>query len=272
MRYRYVGRNEMQLRSFVTLALVCGATYGSAQGLNVAIVAAASSSTTAGQFTDPQSKLMGTGRFNSVSIINASLTTPTLADLQQYHSVMVWSNVNFQDSVALGNVLADYVDAGGGVVVAIFANTTTTANRWLGGRWVNGYEVIPSRGGTTSGTAASLGNILVPGHPLMNGVNTFHGGTSSFRPTNTTVTAGSTKIAQWSDGRTLVAVGSTHRRVDLGMYPPSAHVSAGWWDPNTDGAILMANALEYAAVPEPATMLALLGGAAAVAFRRRKHR
>jgi hypothetical protein len=262
----------LSLRASITalsgLALCASAA---AQSLNVAIVAAAASSSTAVQFTDPRAKLLGTGRFATVDIINASTTTPTLAQLQSYHAVMVWSNVNFQNATALGDTLADYVDSGGGVVVAVFANTTTTANRYLTGRWISGgYEVIPSQGGTTSGTAATLGTILVPGHPLMAGVNSFHGGTSSFRPTNTAVTAGSTRIAQWSDGKTLVAVGASQHRVDLGFYPPSSDASATWWQSSTDGATLMANALAYSAVPEPATLFALGFGAAALLRRRRR--
>ena len=219
-----------------------------AQLPDVAIVAAASSSLSAGQFTDPKAKLEGTGLFNSVSLYNASTGTPTLAELQQWDAVMVWSNVNFADPNALGDVLADYVDAGGGVVVTIFANTTTTTARIIGGRWkTDGYEVIPSAGGTTSSTggAQSLGNILVPGHPILDGVNSFNGGTTSWRPTTTALVPGATKVAEWTDGKTLVAVGPKAGRADLGMYPPSGDFVSGWWVSSTDGARLMANALLF---------------------------
>ena len=237
-----------------------------AQKPDVAIVAAAASSLTDLRYTDPQAKLMGTGKFNSVTIVDCITRTPTLAELLAYDAVITWSNVNYFNNVELGNTFADYVDAGGGVVVAVYANSTLTASRYLDGRWITGgYEVIPSRGGTTTGQQF-LGNILVPGHPIMQGVNTFDGGTSSARPTTTALTAGSTKIAEWTDGKTLVAVGASPHRVDLGMYPPSNAVSAGFWNQNTDGAILMANALIYS-IPEPAT-LALLGLGLVLARRR----
>ena len=47
--------------------------------------------------------------------------TPTLATLQQYSAVLVYSNCAFNNSAALGDVLADYVDGGGHVVVATFS-------------------------------------------------------------------------------------------------------------------------------------------------------
>ena len=243
-------------------------TRAAAQLPDVAIVAAAATSSTAGQFTDPQAKLMSTGQFNSVTIINAATSTPTLAQLQQYDAVMTWSNVNYLDAVGLGNVMADYVDSGGGVVVAVFANATTNTSRVLGGRWdAEGYEIVPAPGASTTGSA-SMGTIVVPGHPIMQGVNSFAGGTSSFRPTTTALTPGSTLIAQWSDGRTLVATGANPHRVDLGFYPPSNAVSSTWWDQNTDGARLMGNALIYS-IPEPSSAVVILGAILGILRRRR---
>lgn len=119
------------------ITLTCAAAFGGvafAQGPDVAIVAAATSSSTDCRFTDPQSLLMATGSFSSVSIFNANTGTPTLQDLMQYDAVITWSNSAYADSVALGNVLADYVDAGGGVVVAVFANAITGAASRLQGR------------------------------------------------------------------------------------------------------------------------------------------
>jgi hypothetical protein len=211
----------------------------------VALVHAAAGTTNA---TDVQSKLIGTGLFSQVALISAEASTPTLATLQQYSAVMVWSNNSFANSTALGDVMADYIDAGGGVVISVFANTDTLASRFLGGRWDASYQIVPSAGGTTSGgSPQTLGTVSIPGHPLFQGVNTLSGGTSCWRPTTATLTAHGVLVAQWSGGKTLAAVSSTRpRRVDLGMYPPSTTVNSTGWDPTTDGARLMANALLYA--------------------------
>ncbi|HMS54347.1 MAG TPA: hypothetical protein PKA27_03010 [Fimbriimonadaceae bacterium] len=213
----------------------------------VAICAAASASVTAAQFTDPQAKLVSTNMFATVDIIHAGTSTPLVSQLSDYDAVMVWSNTNFQNSTTLGDNLADYVDAGGGVVVTMFANSTTSANRFLLGRWSPNYEVIPKNGGNlSSGGAQGLGNILVPGHPILNGVNSFTAGTSAFRPVSILLQPGCTLIAQWTDGKTLIAVGTTDKRVDLGMYPPSSDVVSTYWSAASDGAKLMGNALDFA--------------------------
>jgi hypothetical protein len=244
---RSPGLGALPRARFSLAALAIASSAVASAQIDVAICAAAGSAG-ACQFTDPQAKLVGTGLFNTVDIINAGTSTPTLAQLQAYDAVIVWSNVNFQNATLLGDTLADYVDAGGGVVVTIFANTTTTANRFLGGRWQMGYEVILDQGGTTStGGAQSLGTVLDPLHPVMSGVTTFAGGTTSWRPTSTALEVGATLIAQWTDGKTLVAEGSMPNRIDLGMYPPSNACSASWWDQTTDGDLLMANALVYVA-------------------------
>jgi len=220
---------------------------------DVSLLASASADVTDPWFTDPQSKLLATGRFASVTAIHAGQVTPTLSELQAYDAVLVWSNFGFHDDAALGDVLADYVDAGGGVVIAVFANSSTTAGRALAGRWqTHGYELIPSGGGTASG-AASLGIIFDPDHELIQGVTSFSGGSSSFRPTSTTLPSSAEKIASWSDGKTMVAVreDTVGARVDLGLYPPSDDVLSNFWDSSTDGDVLMANALEYAALRPP---------------------
>ena len=228
--------------SFLTLTLAASA---SAQ-VDVAICAAASSSTTACQFTEVQAKLVASGLFNTVDVINAAAATPSLQQLQQYDAVAVWSNTSFQDPVALGDVLADYVDAGGGVLVAVFATSLGTQGFALQGRWPTGYEVILSGSGSTTGNA-TLGNVLLPTHPIMNGVQTFDGGSSSFRPTQTVLAPGAIAIAEWSDGRILVAEGANPKRVDLGFYMPSTDCYSHFWVASTDGDTLYSNALHHVA-------------------------
>jgi hypothetical protein len=170
---------------------------------------------------------------------------PTLATLQGYQAVLTWANVGYPSNAAMGDVLADYVDAGGGVVVATFANASATLS--LSGRWVSGgYESIIGGSGQTQG-AATLGTVHQPAHPIMAGVTSFDGGTSSYRPTMTNLTPGSVSIADWSDGRVLVAVGANPRSVGLGFYPPSSDCRVDFWASSTDGARLMANALLFAA-------------------------
>ena len=157
------------------------------QGPRVAIVAAATNTANAQtnpRFTDPRDVLVADGRFSQVDIISTTPYggggTPALSTLLQYDAVLHWTNDSNADSVSLGNVLADYVDAGGGVVVAVFANTSLNPQRYLQGRWIaEDYEVIPSQGGHlegplpgTSGTSGhvSMSTVLEPDHPIFDEV------------------------------------------------------------------------------------------------------
>lgn len=231
-------RTPLLLSGFLSLAAP-----SLAQLPDVAIVAAATSPLTACNYTDVQSKLMASGFFNSVDIVDCMAQTPTLQMLMAYDGIISWSNSSYQNGALLGDVFADYVDAGGGVVLAVYATSTLTANRSLTGRWsTGGYDVIVPRTGNTNG-AVTLGNVLVPSHPAMAGVATLSS-TQGARPTGTTLAQGQL-LAEWSDGKILAAVGATSQRVDLGLYPPSSACTSTFWDENTDGGRLLSNALLY---------------------------
>src|SRR5438445_7463232 len=141
----------------------------------VALVAADSSTF----FNDVQSKLIATGRFSQVDVIDAHSTTPTVEQLRAYKSVLVWSDSAFADASTLGNNLADYVDGGGGVVIAVFANFSFVLNQ-VGGRFASEDYFAIEPAGLASGTELTLGTIYEPASPLMNGVTTFDGGTSYY--------------------------------------------------------------------------------------------
>src|SRR5690606_6877716 len=70
------------------------AVASSAWAIDVAIVAAASSSPTAAGYTETQAAIAGTGLFERVEVLPLTSTTgtPTLAELQQYAAVIVWTN------------------------------------------------------------------------------------------------------------------------------------------------------------------------------------
>ncbi len=225
------------------------------QGLDVAIVASASQNGISDcRMTDPQTQLLASGFFDSVDLIDTFVTTPTLAELSAYDAILCWSNVTPLDNVAWGDVLADYIDAGGGVVVALFANTSTDPARILGGRWHPGYEIVPPLSGGSVGGTSTLGTIEDPTHPILEGVTSFAGGTSSFRPFPLDGVPGSIVVARWADGRLLVAVDPNQpRRVDLGFYPPSSLCSPGLHDVATDGDLLLTNSLRFVGGAEPST-------------------
>ncbi len=64
---------------------------------------------------------------------DARLGTPSLELLLQYECVLTWCNYPYADRFAMGDRLADYVDAGGHVILGQWT-LHTTHNSWLEGR------------------------------------------------------------------------------------------------------------------------------------------
>jgi len=226
-----------------TLSLLTGAA--SAGTLDVAILAADS----APKPQDVQSKLLATGQFDSVDIIDVQHTTPTLAQLQNYSAVLVYKNWTYADSTSLGNTLADYYDAGGGVVCTVFE---TASNRFfLGGRWASGPYHALARGGIqfTYPGLNEIGTIYDSSHPVVDGVTTF---TAGARPNYTGLTPSSFRIADYVGGFPLAAAKPYlgHHIVDLGFFAPSTDVTVNAaWTSATNGDLIMANALVFVASP-----------------------
>lgn len=128
---------------------------------------------------------------------------PSLADLQEYSAVMVWSDCGFKPGSALGDVLADYVDGGGRLVVSTFA-LAGPPNQYLSprGRLITD-EYLPVTGaGTPRANSGSLVADL-PEHPLLEGVNTFNAAHIN-RPLQ--VASGATLVAHWPGDVPLVAI------------------------------------------------------------------
>lgn len=223
--------------------------------LRSAIVAAAHPwGETEPYFTDPRDKLVATGRFHEVAIVDVGRKSPTLSDLRAFDSVIVWSDDQFNDPFTLGDRLADYVDAGGGVVLAVFANTDVRSFGNLQGRFVSDdyfcldYPLPTHVGALLDGPRLLLGDVFDRLHPTMADVGSFDGGARSFRPYSAYLATGARFVANWSDGAPLVAVRevSGTPRVDLGMYPVSSNADSEFWDAATDGALILANSLAYA--------------------------
>jgi hypothetical protein len=134
-----------------------------------------------------------------VDLFDARTVTPTLALLQQYDTVVAFSNSAWGNNATIGSLLADYQDGGGAVVAMEFV--FDNRGSWqLGGRWATaGYSPYNFNSATNFSTG-SLGTSA--GGPLMAGVsnlNAFYRGI--FSPAT-----GATQIATWNDGTSLIAL------------------------------------------------------------------
>jgi hypothetical protein len=134
----------------------------------------------------------------SVTSWDARASTPTLTDLSIYDVVITWNNYQYVDPVALGNVLADYVDNGGKVIESVFVWYSATE---LGGRFRSGgYEPFVSTGAGNHFAFANLGTRDAV-HPIMAGVTA---ASDRYRD-YTNLASGAYLVASWTDGEEFVA-------------------------------------------------------------------
>jgi hypothetical protein len=215
---------------------------------------------------DVQQKISNTGKFVQVDAVNLNNRIPTLPEAMSYDAILMWGgHVQFDPTTAtaVGNVLADYADNGRGVVISTFALGCDVSGFWIPtGRWdADRYHVMNPVISQDQDTRLYLGTIYDPSNPVMAGVTTFDGGSSSFYVPITTFATDSVRVADWSNDVPLVAVkdlADLGRRVDLNFCPVSSDMRSDLWVVGTNGDLLLANALQWASVPEPSA-LALLG-------------
>lgn len=203
--------------------------------------------------SDVQAKVLGSGLIPQLDayLVNVGNPVPTLADLRRYRAVLVYSDATLNSNTNLGNALADYVDAGGGVAMSTFV-FSGSGGLGMQGRLVTGGYMPFTSASQGSGTPLTLVPDL-PLHPLLAGVASLNGGSSSFHNSPISVVAGATLVAHWSNGQPLVGARdiTAGRMVGLNFYPPSSDVRGDFWLAGTDGARLLANALQWAGKAAP---------------------
>jgi hypothetical protein len=171
---------------------------------------------------------------DSIEFFNGQTTTPTLEQLQPYDAVGAHTNYTFSSPDGMGDVLADYVDAGGGVVIGNFCFTTG----WrMGGRIMTGNyaTVVP---GSNQYGSQQIG-WMDPAHPIMAGVDSCRDYFMGDGP----YAAGAESVATWADGRRYVGVSANQKVVGVNSYP--GIYSANPPQRGGDWALVFHNALAF---------------------------
>jgi len=154
--------------------------------------------------------LLSYGVADVVDYYDAYSGTPSLGELEPYDCVIAWTNYPFQNPTGMGDVLADYVDGGGAVVLAEFCFYSGWA---LAGRLMTpGYSPWPM---TESGgfTTNNLG-WFDPTHPVMDGVTTG----SAFYWNNVVEQGNVEDIAHYANDAKLAAVSEDNAVGALNLY------------------------------------------------------
>jgi len=213
---------------------------------------------------DVRTKLLraGLGNVEFIRVDDTDQKLPSLSDILKYNAVLVYSysSGSFKNGTDLGDLLADYVNAGGGVVVCVFSGCSNLGQGFLQGKFTDMHPFVPSS--QRDKPNLKLGEIVQPDHPIMHGVKSFIGGKSAFFNPGA-LKPGAKLVACYNMETTLAYENNKYEEgsvplvceyneykgkiVGLNMFPPSSDVpDARFWNPQTDGGKLMANSLMYA--------------------------
>jgi hypothetical protein len=125
--------------------------------------------------------------------------TPSAATLATYDLVVGTGDSSYQDAALWGDRLADFLDAGGAELQFAYDNWEDSGAHPTGRFESGGYP--PFIPGNNDNDPTTLGEILVPGSPLLAGVTAI----STSNNTTDALAPGATLLARWADARNAIA-------------------------------------------------------------------
>jgi hypothetical protein len=168
-------------------------------------------------------------------------SAPTLTDLTGYDVVMIGNNTPWSQSAApaatVGDVLADYVDAGGKVIDTNFVHDfyVATYTWYLEGRYIDdGYG--PFTQSTTENAGPNTLTVADDTHPVMSGVASI---SETVLIVNPGLQSGASLLATWSCGYNAIAVSADEQVVGLNMMVFGGATATG------DATTLIHNAIDW---------------------------
>lgn len=164
--------------------------------------------------------------YDTVGYIDGSVAIVPLTTLMNYDCVFTWNNGGY--ITGQGDVLADYVDAGGKVVICGWAITQCY------GRILDDPDYCPMSGGTNRYEYVNLGNTYT--HDILDGVSII---TDIYFWVTASMESGATLIAENSLGTPLAAINASESIIALNIVAGDYILWSG------DGWVLMNNAIQY---------------------------
>jgi hypothetical protein len=189
----------------------------------------------------PTADLIATGRFSSVAEFSTTYATPTLSDLTPYNCVLAYTDWTPSDGVALGNVLAAYVNGGGHLVLSTYSFSTPWAIS--GNIMTTGYSPLVNMGINGSVSGNLVANVS---DPIFTGINlssVVYGSNGNFA--NPGLDSGATLLATDGSGVDMIAVNSDRSVFGFNLFPSTSYSNNG------EFYNLLANALTDTPNPNP---------------------
>ncbi|KAJ3429326.1 btb/poz domain-containing [Anaeramoeba flamelloides] len=140
----------------------------------------------------------------NLTIINAYNETPTAEELLQYDSIFTFSYNPYKEPVEIGDILADFVECGGGLVVCTCNAMVIGSSDELKGRIIDDGFLPIKKGEYLENKRCRLGEILIKNHPLMKNVKSFDGGEYSYH-ISTGLNENGVPVALYDDDTIFIA-------------------------------------------------------------------
>lgn len=180
------------------------------------------------------------GEFEIVDSFISKDALITLDKLKEYDAVLCYTNYSPVSSSDLGDVLALYIENGGGLVEAVFGGNISISGNYDNYKLYDNTAAISQKKEMVE--LDKVNSDMT--QEIFNGVDSFGG--NVWYNTNIVALSDATQIAVFDNGEPLTLikenVGEKNARsVFLNFFP-----NTGYWDTTTDGGVLMANALIWA--------------------------
>ena len=164
--------------------------------------------------------------YGSVDYLDGSVGIVPLTTLENYTCVLTWNN--YQYTAGQGDILADYVDGGGKVVICGWAIAQCE------GRIISDAAYCPIVGGANQSTPVNLGTTYA--HDILDGVTAITG--IGFW-VDASLESGATLIAMNTQSQPLVAINAGNSVVAVNL------VCGDYISWSGDGWLLLNNAIEF---------------------------
>ncbi|KAJ5068597.1 btb (poz) domain-containing 2a-related [Anaeramoeba ignava] len=205
------------------------------------------------------SDLVESMKTNGIVVVdrfNGRSATPSLEKLLEYDVVVVYADYDWSSPTDVSNVLKQYVESGGGLLLfGAFALATNHPGKDLLGDITTGFIPL-GKGEVRRDSNHTLGEFDHL-HEIMKDVTSFDGGKSSFFVDTSEVNQGEV-IARWENGIPLVTTkqptATSGQIVVLNFFPMSTIGFSTGWLPSTHGRKLIANACDFVAQNSPNSM------------------
>jgi len=212
--------------SFLKKFLLCHAIFllfFSQVDAKILLLASDRANRTDGGVNHAKEALIETGMFNR-SEIDTSLcrhADPSLNFLKQYSVVLVWSNYRFYNPENVGNILKQYVDSGGKLVMAVGCYSHRNDKYWqIEGAILNaGYSPFLSNTIQSVSGSLYLNSITQKDHPIFSQVTQTPTYWSNHNFSNPPLNNGGNLLATDTDGNNLIAQNSEGTIIAMNIYP-----------------------------------------------------